>query len=123
MAWLTNIDFYKALRFTLAFTHHSWCSCLGLMIAFCQSSAAITSRPIIFVSLLPFVITPVIGALSIRWLFVGDGILSILLEWLLEREIAMFAQGWTIEVLMMSYRVWHVAPFAFIVFMLDPDSQ
>ena len=61
-------------------------------------------------------ITPVIGALSIRWLFVGDGILSILLEWLLEREIAMFAQGWTIEVLMMSYRVWHVAPFAFIVF-------
>ena len=87
------------------------------MIALSVNQALQSLRgPIIFVSLLPFVITPVIGALAIRWLFVGDGILSVLLEWLLEREIAIFAQGWTIEVLMMSYRVWHVAPFAFIVF-------
>ena len=28
----------------------------------------------------------------------------------------MFAQGWTIELLMLTYRVWHVAPFAFVVF-------
>ena len=28
----------------------------------------------------------------------------------------MFAQGWTIELLMILYRVWHVAPFAFIIF-------
>lgn len=116
---LTNIDFYRALRFTLAFTLITLpiVLVLGLMIALSVNQALQSLRgPIIFVSLLPFVITPVIGALSIRWLFVGDGILSILLEWLLEREIAMFAQGWTIEVLMMSYRVWHVAPFAFIVF-------
>ena len=72
--------------------------------------------PIIFVSLLPFIITPVIGALSIRWLFIGDGIMTALLEWWLARDIAMFAQGWTIELLMMFYRVWHVAPFAFVVF-------
>jgi multiple sugar transport system permease protein len=31
-------------------------------------------------------------------------------------DIAMFAQGWTIEILMMFYRVWHVAPFAFVIF-------
>jgi len=30
--------------------------------------------------------------------------------------VAMFAQGWTIEILMLFYRVWHVAPFAFVVF-------
>jgi multiple sugar transport system permease protein len=72
--------------------------------------------PVIFVSLLPFIITPVIGALSIRWLFVGDGILTRGLEWYLERDIAMFAQGWTIEILMLFYRVWHVAPFAFVIF-------
>ena len=32
------------------------------------------------------------------------------------RDIAMFAQGWTIELMMYLYRVWHVAPFAFVVF-------
>jgi multiple sugar transport system permease protein len=28
----------------------------------------------------------------------------------------MFAQAWTIELLMLFYRVWHVVPFAFVVF-------
>jgi multiple sugar transport system permease protein len=116
---LTNIDFYRALRFTLTFTLITLpiVLVLGLLVALSVNQALQSLRgPIIFISLLPFVITPVIGALSIRWLFVGDGILTTLLEWLLERDIAMFAQGWTIEVLMLSYRVWHVTPFAFIVF-------
>ena len=38
------------------------------------------------------------------------------LEWWLQIDIAMFAQGWTIEILMLFYRVWHVAPFAFVIF-------
>ena len=81
--WLgwTNIDFYRALRFTLAFTLITLpiVLVLGLMIALSVNQALQSLRgPIIFVSLLPFVITPVIGALAIRWLFVGDGILSIL---------------------------------------------
>ena len=67
-------------------------------------------------TLLPFIITPVIGALSIRWLFIGDGILTAGIEWWLDRDIAMFAQAWTIELMMYMYRVWHVAPFAFVVF-------
>jgi multiple sugar transport system permease protein len=62
------------------------------------------------------IITPVIGALAIRWLFIGDGILTAFLEWWLMRDIAMFAQAWTLELMMMFYRVWHVAPFAAIVF-------
>jgi multiple sugar transport system permease protein len=33
-----------------------------------------------------------------------------------EQDIAMFAQAWTIELLMYFYRVWHVAPFAFVIF-------
>jgi len=118
-AKLSNIDFYKALRFTLTFTLITLPLVLGmgLLVALTVNQALQSLRgPIIFISLLPFVITPVIGALSIRWLFVGDGILTAFLEWWLERDIAMFAQGWTIEVLMLGYRVWHVTPFAFIVF-------
>jgi multiple sugar transport system permease protein len=90
---------------------------LGLAIAMAVNSAVKSLRgPIIFVSLLPFIITPVIGALSIRWLFIGDGIMTAFLEWWTGAEISMFAQGWTIELLMLFYRVWHVAPFAFVVF-------
>gem|GEM_PF-28189 len=116
---LLTIDFWKALRFTLTFTLITLPLVVGvgLLIAITVNNTLRSIRgPIIFVSLLPFIITPVIGALSIRWLFIGDGIMTAFLEWGLERDIAMFAQGWTIELLMMFYRVWHVAPFAFVIF-------
>ncbi len=116
---LLTIDFWKALRFTLTFTLVTLPLVIGvgLAIAIVVNNATRAIRgPIIFLSLLPFIITPVIGALSIRWLFIGDGIMTAFLEWWLNRNISMFGQGWTIEILMMSYRVWHVAPFAFVVF-------
>ena len=112
---LLTIDFWKALRFTLITL--PLVVGVGLLIAITVNNTVRSIRgPIIFVSLLPFIITPVIGALSIRWLFIGDGIMTAFLEWWLDRDIAMFAQGWTIEILMLFYRVWHVAPFAFVIF-------
>ena len=113
------IDFWKALRFTLSFTLITLPLVLffGLLIALCINNVAKSIRgPVIFVSLLPMIITPVIGALAIRWLFIGDGVLTSFLEWWLAKDIAMFAQAWTIEFMMTFYRVWHVAPFAAIVF-------
>jgi multiple sugar transport system permease protein len=120
-AWgdIWQIDFWKALRFTLVFTLVTLPLVIGvgLAIALAVNNAARALRgPVIFVSLLPFIITPVIGSLSIYWLFVGDGILTALLERWTGQEIAMFAQAWTIELLMYFYRVWHVAPFAFVIF-------
>ncbi len=116
---LMQINFWAALRFTLMFTLVTLplVICMGLAIALAVNNAAKSIRgPIIFVSLLPFIITPVIGSLSIYWLFVGDGILTRGIEAWLQRDIAMFAQAWTIELLMLFYRVWHVAPFAFVIF-------
>ena len=116
---LLVIDFWKALRFTVTFTLLTLPLVVGtgLALALAVNSVARAIRgQILFVSLLPFIVTPVIGALSIRWLFIGDGILTAFLEWWLARDIAMFAQGWTIEILIHFYRMWHVAPFAFIVF-------
>ena len=116
---LNNIEFWQALRFTLLFTLVTMPLVIGtgLLIALTVNGTIQSIKgPVIFVSLLPFIITPVIGALSIRWLFIGDGILTAALEAWLDRDIAMFAQGWTIEILMYVYRVWHVAPFAFVVF-------
>ncbi|MBB5514696.1 multiple sugar transport system permease protein [Rubricella aquisinus] len=116
---LMTIDFYKALRFTLTFTLITLPLVIGtgLAIALAVNRCVESLKgPVIFVSLLPFIITPVIGALSIRWLFIGDGIMTALLENWTGQDIAMFAQGWTIELLMLFYRVWHVAPFAFVIF-------
>ncbi len=116
---INNIDFWQAFRFTLMFTLITMPLVVGtgLVIALTVNATFRSIRgPVIFVSLLPFIITPVIGALSIRWLFIGDGILTAALESWIGRDIAMFAQGWTIELLMYLYRVWHVAPFAFVVF-------
>lgn len=116
---LMSIDFWKALRFTVTFTLITLPLVIGvgLALALAVNNAMRSIRgPVIFVSLLPFIITPVIGALAIRWLFVGDGILTRLMEGYSGQDIAMFAQAWTIELLMLFYRVWHVAPFAFVIF-------
>lgn len=116
---LMSIDFWKALRFTLTFTLLTLPLVLivGLAIALAVNNAIRSIRgPVIFISLLPFIITPIIGGLSIYWLFIGDGILTSAMEWWSGRDISMFTQAWTIELMMMFYRVWHVAPFAFVIF-------
>ncbi|WP_299504107.1 carbohydrate ABC transporter permease [uncultured Roseobacter sp.] len=116
---IMQIDFWKALRFTLSFTLLTLPLVIGvgLAIALAVNNATRSIRgPIIFISLLPFIITPVIGSLSIYWLFVGDGILTAMMERWSGTNISMFAQAWTIELLMYFYRVWHVAPFAFVIF-------
>ena len=116
---ILNIEFYRALRFTLTFTLVTlpFVIGFGLLIALMVDNTVRALRgPIIFISLLPYIITPVIGALSIRWLFIGDGILTAAFSAILGEKIYFFAHGWTIELLMLFYRVWHIAPFAFVVF-------
>ena len=119
IADVLKVDFYRALRFTLTFTFVT----LPLMLAMALALAIAVNATlkslrggIIFISLLPFVVTPVIGALSVRWLFVGDGILTAGLQYLLNRKISIFAEGWSIELLMLFYGVLHVTPFAFVIF-------
>ncbi len=115
---LIAIDFWKALRFTLMFTFVTLPLVLGLGLAIALAVNGCNRwlrGQVIFLSLLPFIITPVIGALSIRWLFVSDGIATQLLQSWTGRNVSMFAQGWTIELLMYLFRVWSTAPFAFII--------
>lgn len=116
---ITDIAFWGALRFTLMFTLVTLPLVIGvgMILAFAVNTLVQALRgPVIFITLLPMIITPVIGALSIRWLFLGDGILTAQLERLTQSDISMFAQGWTIELLIYLYKIWHSAPFAFIIF-------
>ena len=114
-----GLPFYAALRFTLSFTLVTLplVILLGLGLALAlDTTARLLRGPIIFVSLLPFIVTPVIGALSVRWLFEGDGILTDALSRMMHRPVAPLTHAWTLEVLMMAHRVWSSGPFAFIVF-------
>lgn len=116
---ILSINFFHALRFTLSFTFITLPFVIGLGLAIALALNATLQRirgPIIFATLLPFIITPVIGALSIRWLFTGDGIMTAALSWAAGQRLSMFANAWTTELIMILYRIWHVAPFAFIVF-------
>lgn len=116
---LQGVEFWSALRFTLTFTllTQPLVVALGLAVALATEATIPRLRgAVTFAALLPFVITPIIGALSVRWLFIGDGVLTAALERLTGAELALFAEGWTLELLMMLYRVWSTTPFAFIVF-------
>jgi multiple sugar transport system permease protein len=119
LSQILEIDFYRALRFTLTFTLITLPFVIGLGLAIALMVESMTRAirgPLIFISLLPYIITPVVGALSIRWLFVGDGILTAAVSALVGQKVYLLTQGWSLELLMLFYRVWHVAPFAFIVF-------
>ena len=119
LAILGQIDFYRALRFTLLFTLVTLPLVLGMGLALAlalNTVGPLLRGPVIFVSLLPFIVTPVIGALSVRWLFQGDGILTAALRNLLGRPVSLLSQDWSLELLMILFKVWHTSPFAFLIF-------
>jgi multiple sugar transport system permease protein len=119
LAELMSQPFYQALSFTLLFTFATLplVILIGLVLAISLNAAMRAIRgPVIFISLLPFIVTPVIGALSIRWLFESDGILTDALQAILHHPVEPLTHTWSLQLLMILYRVWNTAPFAFIVF-------
>jgi multiple sugar transport system permease protein len=65
-------------------------------------------------SLLPFIITPVVAALSIKWLFRDNGLVPYLLSHV-GVQVFWMAEAWSARLLIIIYGIWHVVPFAFIV--------
>jgi multiple sugar transport system permease protein len=114
-----GIDFFRALRFTLTFTLVTLPLVLGMGLALAlalNSVSRLVRGPVIFVSLLPFIITPVIGALSVRWLFESDGILTAALQSIFGGQISLLSHDWSLQLLMILFKVWHTSPFAFLIF-------
>jgi multiple sugar transport system permease protein len=111
-------EFLAALGFTLLYTLATTPFVLAGGLALALAMNAVTRRlrgAFIAASLLPFIITPVVGALAIKWLFRDDGLVSALLA---EVGVQVFwmAQAWSARLLIILYGIWHVLPFAFIVF-------
>lgn len=117
---LMNLPFYKALAFTLAYTFvvTPLTIILGFMIALAINSVAKAFRgPTIFFSLLPFIITPLVGSLVLFWMVDARGVLGTGLQWLSgDPTLSVKASTSLMWAMLMTYGVWHSAPFAFVIF-------
>lgn len=119
-ASLSNLPFYRAMSFTLVFifTVTPMVIVLGLLIALAVNSIYARLRGVvIFFSLLPFVITPLIGALVLYWMIDSRGILGNLLQWMAgDPTLSLKASTGLMWVSLIVYGIWHAAPFAFVIF-------
>ena len=118
-----NLPFYRALAFTLFYTFITtpFIIIFGLMIASLVNNLSRAVRgPIIFASLLPFIVTPLVGSLVLFWMTGNNGgLLYSLVNWLTfwtDVDISLRASTTAVWTMLATYGVWHVTPFAFIVF-------
>ncbi|MBX2885782.1 MAG: sugar ABC transporter permease [Granulosicoccus sp.] len=117
---LYNLPFYKALLFTLAYTFvvTPFVLLLGFMIAVAVNALpGLLKGPVIFVSLLPMIVTPLVGSLILFWMIDSEGIIGASLQYLLDNpELSLKASPLLTWLTLFVYGVWHSAPFAFVVF-------
>lgn len=115
-----NLPFYRALAFTLTYTFvvTPLVLLLGFFIALGINSLPKQIKgPTIFVSLLPMIITPLIGSLILFWMIDSNGVLGATLQRMFDdSNLSLKASPTLTWVMLMVYGVWHSAPFAFIVF-------
>ncbi|MFO8127682.1 carbohydrate ABC transporter permease [Yoonia sp.] len=117
---LMNLPFYDALAFTLTYTAivTPLTIVLGFFIAIGVNAVARSMRgPTIFFSLLPMIVTPLVGALILFWMVDARGILGSALQWLADDpNLSVKASTPLMWIMLMVYGVWSSAPFAFIVY-------
>ena len=115
-----NLPFYKALAFTLTYTAvvTPFVIVLGLLIAVSVNAIpGLAKGPTIFVSLLPMIITPLIGSLVLFWMIDAEGILGATLQKIFnDNSLSLKASPVLTWIMLIVYGIWHSSPFAFIVF-------
>ena len=119
-AALMNLPFYNAMAFTLMYTFivTPLTIILGFFIAIAVNTVATALKgPTIFFSLLPMIVTPLVGSLILFWMVDANGILGSALQWLSnDSGLSVKASTPLMWVMLMVYGIWHAAPFAFVVF-------
>jgi len=117
---LFNLPFYNALIFTLTYTFVAtpFVILLGLIVAFSINNLTRSIRgPVIFASLLPMIITPLIGALVLFWMIDGNGILGSAVQFLVgDPDLSLKASTPMVWMVILIYGIWNSTPFAMIVF-------
>ena len=120
IAKLGNLPFYRAMAFTLVFTFVVTPALivLGLIIALSVNSLHRHLRGLtIFFSLLPMIVTPLIGSLILFWMIDSRGILGTALAAISDNpDLSLKASTPLVWISLIIYGIWHSAPFAFVVF-------
>lgn len=117
---ILNLPFYRAMSFTLTYTFVVTPSLivLGLMIALAVNSLHRHLKGLmIFFSLLPMIVTPIIGSLILFWMVDSRGVLgSALVSMAGDPNFSLKASTGLTWVMLIIYGIWSSAPFAFVVF-------
>ncbi|KIC47385.1 ABC transporter permease [Ruegeria sp. ANG-S4] len=117
---LLNLPFYKALIFTLTFTFvvTPFVIVLGLGVALAVNTVPrLFKGPTIFVSLLPMIVTPLVGALIIFWMVDADGVIGATLQRIFNNpNLSLKASMPLTWIMLIVYGIWSSTPFSFIVF-------
>jgi ABC-type sugar transport system permease subunit len=117
---ILNLPFYGALAFTITYTAlvTPFAILLGFAIALCVNAIPRLLRgPAIFFSLLPMIVTPLVGALILFWMVDARGILGAALQSLLgDPDLSVKASTPLMWAMLIVYGVWSTCPFAFVVY-------
>ncbi len=118
-AMVMNLPFWRALAFTLTYCIVVTPFALGLGFAIALAVNTLSRRirgPVIFFSLIPMVITPLVGALVLYWMLDSRGILGAALQWVMgDPTLSMRASTPLTWIMLLVYGIWTNAPFSFIV--------
>jgi ABC-type sugar transport system permease subunit len=119
-AGLRNLPFYRALSFTLTFTFvvTPLLIIFGLIIALAVNTLHRHLKGlVIFFSLLPLIVTQLIGSLVLFWMIDSRGILGNFISYLAnDPNLSLKASTPLVWISIIVWGVWHAAPFAFVVF-------
>lgn len=117
---MMNLPFYKALAFTL--TYMAFVTPLSLILGFLVA-LAVNAIPrlfrglVIFFSLLPMIVTPLVGALILFWMVDSRGIIGSAVQWLVDDpNLSLKASTPLTWIMLIVYGTWSSAPFAFVVY-------
>ncbi|GIR44676.1 MAG: ABC transporter permease [Paracoccaceae bacterium] len=117
---LTNLPLYRAMYFTLTFTFivTPLVVIVGFLVALNVNALYQKLRGlVVFLSLLPFVINPLIGSLVLFWMIDSRGILGTSIQWIFsDPNLSLKASTGLMWIALIVYGVWHAAPFAFVIF-------
>lgn len=117
---LRNLPFYRALTFTLVytFTVTPLLIILGFVIALAVNSLHRHLKGLmIFFSLLPMIVNPIIGSLILFWMIDSRGVLGSAIQYLAnDPNLSLKASTPLMWISLIVYGIWHSAPFAFVVF-------
>jgi len=107
-----------AFTLTYTFTVTPLLILLGLAIALAVNALAKWLKGlVIFFSLLPMIVTPLVGSLILFWMVDNRGILGNFLSWVLnDPDLSVKASTPLMWISLIVYGIWSSAPFAFVVF-------